>query len=610
MMKRLPAILLLIIGLLGASASHLHAQSVPSLTLISWNIQSSASDPATIETQMALFDDVDIWLLQEVNGKEAAYYERGAERDEEADFTFSMSTSGDGNNLLTLWDAERFTLLESEQLNQINTTGNARPALVVHLHDNATGTDFLVINNHLYSSRPGERERQASLLAEWAREQSLPILAGGDFNFEARWSDVGYFNIKRYNLWQWVEPETPGASLPNGMLVDHFFLVGDAQGWPATAHVVTREGDADSIFNADHKPIMALVGPDAIAYAPPCSVTEKICGVDPTAITTGESNLRSGPGTAWPVVGKTARGEALAIEGVSADGKWYALADETWISTLYVVGAPALATLALIDTPALPALPTPAVAQRSSPTGNLLPPTVPESRPVALGGDGTGSGDRLVIVTVDKRAEYAVIRNDGSAAVDLRGWTLRSERGTQDCLLAGIIEPGASLTISALGTVAGFDCGFANNIWNNSEPDPASLISPGGAVVTTYPDGTGAREAPQVEAAASAQTGDAPARQGGSALVIVALDKREEYAVIRNDGAEAINLQGWTLRSERGTQDCRLSGVLEAGASLTISAMGTVPGFDCGFGSNIWNNSEYDPALLLAPDGAVVSTYH
>lgn len=95
----------------------------------------------------------------------------------------------------------------------------------------------------------------------------------------------------------------------------------------------------------------------------------------------------------------------------------------------------------------------------------------------------------LRIVGVDKGAEVVTIRNEGGAAVDLGGWVLRSEKGSQDCGLGGVIEPGASLQIWAMAEDAGrggFNCGFGSNIWNNSESDPAVLIDPSGAEVSRW----------------------------------------------------------------------------------------------------------------------------
>lgn len=92
-------------------------------------------------------------------------------------------------------------------------------------------------------------------------------------------------------------------------------------------------------------------------------------------------------------------------------------------------------------------------------------------------------------------------------------------------------------------------------------------------------------------------------------LRIVSLNKQAEYVDIENDSPQPVELGGWVLRSERGNQDCPLSGVLVPGQTLRIWAMSGVDGFSCGFGSTIWNNSQSDPAVLLDPSGAEVSRY-
>ena len=96
----------------------------------------------------------------------------------------------------------------------------------------------------------------------------------------------------------------------------------------------------------------------------------------------------------------------------------------------------------------------------------------------------------MVIVGVDKRAEYVDLENSGDQAQDISGWVLVSERGDQRCTLVGIIEAGAVLRIWARTADAGqggYNCGFSSNIWNNSEPDPAVLYDNGGNLVHRFP---------------------------------------------------------------------------------------------------------------------------
>ncbi len=135
---------------------------------------------------------------------------------------------------------------------------------------------------------------------------------------------------------------------------------------------------------------------------------------------------------------------------------------------------------------AVPPTALPPTALPTVPPPTAIPPTtVPTvAQPTATLPTATGS---LIIIGVNKGDEYVDIRNDGGAAVDLSGWTLRSEKGSQDCRLGGVIGPGQVLRIWAMSKNAdqgGFNCGFGSDIWNNSDPDPAVLINPSGQEVS------------------------------------------------------------------------------------------------------------------------------
>lgn len=109
-------------------------------------------------------------------------------------------------------------------------------------------------------------------------------------------------------------------------------------------------------------------------------------------------------------------------------------------------------------------------------------PTAPPPPLAAVSGD-------LQIIGVDKRAEVVTIRNNGAAEINLDGWTLRSEKGSQDCSLGGVLGPGQTLQIWAMSEDAGrggYNCGFGANIWNNSDPDPAVLFNPSGQEISRW----------------------------------------------------------------------------------------------------------------------------
>jgi len=95
-------------------------------------------------------------------------------------------------------------------------------------------------------------------------------------------------------------------------------------------------------------------------------------------------------------------------------------------------------------------------------------------------------------------------------------------------------------------------------------------------------------------------------------IEILAVHKREEYVEIQNNGAQDQDLNGWFLRSERGYQDCLLSGTIGPGEVLRIWALAEdedKEGFNCGYGTNIWNNSEPDKAILYNSEKTVIDTY-
>lgn len=101
-----------------------------------------------------------------------------------------------------------------------------------------------------------------------------------------------------------------------------------------------------------------------------------------------------------------------------------------------------------------------------------------------------------------------------------------------------------------------------------------------------------------------------PPAPGG--VVITGVNKRAEYVDLLNQGGSDIDLTNWVLVSEKGPQSCTLSGVIPAGQSLRVWAMAEdvgQGGFNCGFGSDIWNNSERDPAVLYDSGGVEVSRW-
>jgi len=96
----------------------------------------------------------------------------------------------------------------------------------------------------------------------------------------------------------------------------------------------------------------------------------------------------------------------------------------------------------------------------------------------------------------------------------------------------------------------------------------------------------------------------------GASIRIKVVDKEAEYVDLENIGDQLQDLTGWSLLSERGNQACGLSGVIMPGATLRVwSNNPNGEGYNCNYGSEIWNNSELDPAVLYNNQGQEVARY-
>ena len=129
------------------------ASDAEPITVAGWNIGLDDAEVKAIAARIAEFDGVELWGIAEVNRTGAARdLEAAAEAGETGDFAAVVGRSGDAMRLVALYDDTRFDLLEWYEVDEINTTGNARAPLVLHLRDTLSGEQFLFMVNHLYRS--------------------------------------------------------------------------------------------------------------------------------------------------------------------------------------------------------------------------------------------------------------------------------------------------------------------------------------------------------------------------------------------------------------------------------------------------------------------------
>lgn len=237
------------------------------LTVVSWNVESGDSDNDTIRARMARFQGVDLWGLSEVASPAAAgIFERGAEDGEGADFSRVVSATGGGDRLAIIFNARRFRLVRQQELTDINE-GNHRAPLVAELEEISTRQRLLFMVNHLARGNNTLRHRQATKLNQWVRNQTLPVVAVGDYNFDFdvvggdQNHDRGFDNMTAGGAWTWVRPPTlikTQCSPQFNSVLDFVFVNAAARAWAGTSEILVEPNDCDDTpLTSDHRPVVA-----------------------------------------------------------------------------------------------------------------------------------------------------------------------------------------------------------------------------------------------------------------------------------------------------------------------------------------------------------------
>ncbi len=161
--------------------------------------------------------------------------------------------------------------------------------------------------------------------------------------------------------------------LDNGAWIATFLVEGAPTDLPvATAELIASLPDPTTITNT-----ASITGTTAITgTAPPTATTATTpttqpvgggliliptptptiaASVAPTVTT--DANLRSGPGTEFPIIGGTITGQVLEIVARNADASWYLLSNGGWVAAFLVSSPPAAATIPLFN-PDQPPAPT------------------------------------------------------------------------------------------------------------------------------------------------------------------------------------------------------------------------------------------------------------
>ncbi|WP_286804778.1 lamin tail domain-containing protein [Acetobacterium sp. MES1] len=120
---------------------------------------------------------------------------------------------------------------------------------------------------------------------------------------------------------------------------------------------------------------------------------------------------------------------------------------------------------------------------------NVNPDDVNQGLGLTSQNGGAGSG--VSISALDKKAEYIVIKNDGTNPVDLTGWKIVSVTGNQTFTFQAFsLAAGAEVKVGDSATNSGIDFHWLDGggTWSNSKSDPAELYDNTGKLVDRYDD--------------------------------------------------------------------------------------------------------------------------
>ena len=253
---------------LAVSLAATGAVGAEQLTVIGFNVESGDADAQTLAGLIADIDGCDVWGFSEVrNQKWGEVFEEAAEVGEDADFQLIHGTTGGGDRLAIVFDSDRLECLGHSELDHVNIMGRVRAPLVGRFRVRDTGAEFLFMVNHLYRSKADARHRQAGMLNEWAKEQELPVIAVGDYNFD--WEvptgkhDKGYDLMTAGEVFTWIRPEKMVRTHCHpryDSVLDFVFVSGSARDWAATCEVLFADDEGycpDDDKKSDHFPMRA-----------------------------------------------------------------------------------------------------------------------------------------------------------------------------------------------------------------------------------------------------------------------------------------------------------------------------------------------------------------
>ena len=240
------------------------------LLCLSWNVESGENEKHTIAHRLADFEGYDIFGLTEVKSSNAELYAEaaaageGADNSKSPDFDFVMGTTGGADRMMIIWDNKRIEKIgEAQELDDLNE-GRHRAPLFCKFKLRDTDIEFIFMVNHLARVNADLRNTQAAGLAEWADNQTVPVIAVGDYNFDYDIDDgvgnTGFDNMIEEGHWNWLKPERlhqTQLSAKFYSVLDFVFVANMNDSWEGYSNILLSHPSTDNEAESDHRPVEA-----------------------------------------------------------------------------------------------------------------------------------------------------------------------------------------------------------------------------------------------------------------------------------------------------------------------------------------------------------------
>lgn len=252
------------------------AKQAGQVMMFSWNVESDGAEADTICKELKELnanDRYDVVALTEVLPEDFKKFQSALG----SHYEYAHTKSGRSDRMQILYNEDKFEKVRHFEIDEINIRKRYRAPLVVHLKERKTDErpdeiEFLVMVNHLARGKAEIRQKQSTMLVEWAREQNLPVFALGDYNFDYEFAtekgNPAFVNFMQDNIWSWVKPiemidnnwydnpkEPDGKDDYPGSLLDFAFVAGPAKDWKTSCRIIVRENDfPDDEKTSDHRP--------------------------------------------------------------------------------------------------------------------------------------------------------------------------------------------------------------------------------------------------------------------------------------------------------------------------------------------------------------------